>query len=143
MALPSVPSFYFGLCLIACGTGLLKPNVSAIVGDLYPEGGARRDAGFSIFYIGINTGAFLGPIICGFLGERINWHVGFGAAGIGMVLGLIQYRFGGRYLGEAGLRRSEGNRRTPGAGRVDASSAVSEPWRPSFWCSSVCGPRAS
>jgi POT family proton-dependent oligopeptide transporter len=104
MALPTVPTFYLGLCLIACGTGLLKPNVSAMVGDLYPEGGARRDAGFSVFYSGINTGAFLGPILCGFLGERINWHVGFGAAGIGMVLGLIQYRLGGKYLGTAGLR---------------------------------------
>jgi POT family proton-dependent oligopeptide transporter len=109
MALPTVPTFYLGLCLIACGTGLLKPNVSAMVGDLYPEGGARRDAGFTVFYSGINTGAFLGPIICGFLGERINWHVGFGAAGIGMILGLIQYRYGGRYLGDAGQRRLSGD----------------------------------
>jgi POT family proton-dependent oligopeptide transporter len=107
MAIPSVPSFYLGLCLIACGTGLLKPNVSAIVGDLYPEGGARRDAGFSVFYSGINVGALLGPLVCGFLGEKINWHLGFGAAGIGMVLGLIQYRIGGKYLGDAGLRRAE------------------------------------
>jgi POT family proton-dependent oligopeptide transporter len=109
MALPTVPTFYLGLCLIACGTGLLKPNVSAMVGDLYPEGGARRDAGFTVFYSGINTGAFLGPIICGFLGERINWHVGFGAAGVGMILGVIQYRYGGRYLGDAGQRRVSGD----------------------------------
>jgi len=107
MAIPSVPSFYLGLGLIACGTGLLKPNVSAIVGDLYPEGGARRDAGFSVFYSGINVGALLGPLVCGFLGEKINWHLGFGAAGIGMVLGLIQYKIGGKYLGNAGLRRAE------------------------------------
>jgi POT family proton-dependent oligopeptide transporter len=105
MALPTVPTFYLGLCLIVCGTGLLKPNVSAIVGDLYPEGGARRDAGFSVFYAGINSGAFIGPLICGFLGEHVNWHIGFGAAGVGMVLGLIQYRRGGRYLGTAGERR--------------------------------------
>jgi len=108
MAVPTVPTFYLGLCLIVVGTGLLKPNVSAMVGDLYPEGGARRDAGFSVFYSGINTGAFLGPIVCGFLGERINWHAGFGAAGIGMILGVIQYRYGGKYLGEAGLRRTQG-----------------------------------
>jgi POT family proton-dependent oligopeptide transporter len=108
MAFPTALTFYLGLCLIVCGTGLLKPNVSAMVGDLYPEGGARRDAGFSVFYSGINTGAMLGPIICGFLGERVNWHLGFGAAGIGMVLGLIQYRVGGKYLGEAGLRRAQG-----------------------------------
>jgi POT family proton-dependent oligopeptide transporter len=109
MAVPTAATFYLGLCLIVCGTGLLKPNVSAMVGDLYPEGGARRDAGFSVFYSGINTGAFLGPLICGFLGERINWHVGFGAAGIGMIFGLIQYRYGGKYLGEAGQRRTQGD----------------------------------
>ena len=109
MAIPTVPSFYLGLGLIVCGTGLLKPNVSAMVGDLYPEGGARRDSGFSIFYAGINTGAFIGPLICGFLGENVNWHIGFGAAGVGMVLGLIQYRRGARYLGDAGQRRTEGD----------------------------------
>jgi POT family proton-dependent oligopeptide transporter len=104
MAIPLVPTFYLGLCLIVIGTGLLKPNVSAMVADLYPESGARRDAGFSIFYSGINTGAFIGPLICGYLGEKINWHLGFSAAGVGMILGLIQYRMGGKYLGSAGLR---------------------------------------
>src|SRR5215831_10280205 len=107
MALPTVPSFYLGLVLIVIGTGLLKPNVSAMVADLYPEGGNRRDAGFSVFYSGINVGALAGPLVCGFLGEKINWHLGFGAAGIGMILGLIQYRAGGKYLGNAGLRRPE------------------------------------
>jgi POT family proton-dependent oligopeptide transporter len=105
MAIPTVPTFYFGLVLIVIGTGLLKPNVSAMVADLYPEGGSRRDAGFSVFYSGINVGALAGPLVCGFLGEKINWHLGFGAAGIGMILGLIQYRAGGKYLGDAGLRR--------------------------------------
>ena len=80
--------FFAGLVLIVMGTGLLKPNISAIVGDLYPEGGSRRDAGFSIFYMGINTGAFLGQLITGILGEKLGWHWGFGAAGIGMALGL-------------------------------------------------------
>ncbi len=107
MAVPTVPTFYLGLCLIVVGTGLLKPNVSAMVGDLYPEGGARRDAGFSIFYSGINTGALFGPIVCGYLGEKVNWHLGFGAAGVGMVLGLVQYRLGGKYLGPAGLRATQ------------------------------------
>ncbi len=107
MALPTVPSFYLGLVLIVIGTGLLKPNVSAMVADLYPEGGSRRDAGFSVFYSGINVGAMLGPLVCGFLGEKINWHLGFSAAGVGMILGLIQYRFGGKYLGTAGLRRAD------------------------------------
>ncbi len=102
MAVPTTLSFFLGLVLIVVGTGLLKPNVSAIVGDLYPEGGARRDAGFSVFYMGINLGAFLGPIICGIVGEGYNWHWGFSLAGIGMVLGLIQYKLGTRHLAGAG-----------------------------------------
>jgi POT family proton-dependent oligopeptide transporter len=102
MAIPVLTTFYIGLGLIVIGTGLLKPNVSAMVGDLYPEGGARRDAGFSVFYMGINLGAFLGPLACGALGENYNWHMGFSLAGFGMVLGLIQYRLGGKYLGSAG-----------------------------------------
>ncbi len=100
-------SFFLGLIFIIMGTGLLKPNVSTVVGELYPEGGARRDAGFSIFYMGINLGAFLGPIITGALGEDFNWHWGFGAAGVGMVLGLIQYRAGAEYLGDAGLLKTD------------------------------------
>jgi POT family proton-dependent oligopeptide transporter len=90
----NLTGFYLGLLLVVTGTGLLKPNVSAIVGDLYPEGGARRDAGFSVFYMGINLGAFIGPIICGYLGENIAWKYAFLAAGLGMVAGLIQYRVG-------------------------------------------------
>jgi len=103
MAIPTEPTFFLGLILIVIGTGLLKPNVSTIVGDLYPEGGARRDAGFSVFYMGINLGAFLGPILCGLLGENINWHLGFSLAGIGMVAGLIQFKLTERYLGDAGI----------------------------------------
>ena len=83
--------FFLGLVLIVLGTGLLTPNISAIVGDLYPEGGARRDAGFSIFYMGINTGAFVGQLVTGYLGERVSWHWGFGAAGVGMAFGLVSF----------------------------------------------------
>lgn len=83
--------FFLGLALIVLGTGLLKPNISAIVGDLYPAGGARRDAGFSIFYMGINVGAFIGQLVTGFLGEAIGWHWGFGAAGVGMLFGLLWF----------------------------------------------------
>jgi len=83
--------FFLGLILIVLGTGLLKPNISAIVGDLYPEGGARRDAGFSIFYMGINVGSFIGQLVTGYLGEQVDWHVGMGAAGVAMLLGLINY----------------------------------------------------
>ncbi len=102
MALGLEVSFYAGLLLIILGTGLLKPNVSTVVADLYPEGGARRDAGFSVFYMGINLGALVGPLICSFLGEGYHWHWGFGVAGVGMVLGLIQYRMGAHYLGDCG-----------------------------------------
>jgi POT family proton-dependent oligopeptide transporter len=107
LAVPSTLTFYLGLLLIVIGTGLLKPNISAMVGDLYPEGGARRDAGFSIYYMGINVGGFFGPLICGFLGERVDWHLGFSAAGIGMVLGLVQYGFGGKFLATAGQLKGE------------------------------------
>ncbi len=103
LGLPEQGFFFFGLGLIVLGTGLLKPNVSTMVGELYPEGGARRDAGFSIFYMGINVGAILGPTICSFLGEGYNFHWGFSAAGFGMVLGLIQYKLGDHYLEGAGL----------------------------------------
>ncbi len=102
MAIPSQATFYAGLVLIVVGTGLLKPNISALVGELYPEGGGRRDAGFSIYYMGINLGAFLGPLVCGYLGQEVSWHLGFSAAGIGMVFGLIQYRIGLKNLGEIG-----------------------------------------
>jgi POT family proton-dependent oligopeptide transporter len=103
MAFPSIATFYLGLFLIVIGTGLLKGNVSVIVGQLYGPRDQRRDAGFSIFYMGINLGAFIAPLVCGSPGQRINWHFGFAAAGLGMVLGVIQYVAGARYLGDAGL----------------------------------------
>jgi proton-dependent oligopeptide transporter, POT family len=104
MAVPQLVTFYLGLALIVVGTGMLKPNISVMVGQLYGTEDARRDAGFSIFYMGINIGAFVAPLVCGFLGETINWHLGFGAAGIGMTLGLVQYVYGDRYLGSAGAQ---------------------------------------
>ena len=119
LALPVNFTFYVGLLLIVLGTGLLKPNISVIVGQLYSQKDVRRDAAFSLFYMGINLGAFLGPLITGFLvqedwfraklvGWGMNpnsaWHWGFGAAGVGMTLGLIQYVLGWKYLGSAGLR---------------------------------------
>lgn len=106
LAFPSLTTFYTGLALIVVGTGLLKGNVSVIVGQLYGPDDRRRDAGFSIFYMGINLGAFIAPLICGYLGQRVSWHMGFAAAGVGMVLGLIQYVLGGKYFGEAGLHPS-------------------------------------
>jgi proton-dependent oligopeptide transporter, POT family len=108
MAVPGLPFFYLGLGLIVIGTGLLKPNVSTIVGTLYSKEDTRRDSGFSLFYMGINLGAFIAPWITGPLGQGLkikghvifsgNWHIGFAAAGVGMTLGLIQYVAGQKYL---------------------------------------------
>ncbi|MGH7672406.1 MAG: peptide MFS transporter, partial [Gemmatimonadales bacterium] len=94
LAFRALPFFYTGLTLIVMGTGLLKPNATTMVGSLYDQQDARRDAGFSIFYMGINLGAFIGPIIAGFLAQRVDWHLGFACAGVGMTLGLIQYVLG-------------------------------------------------
>jgi POT family proton-dependent oligopeptide transporter len=107
MAVPSLTTFYLGLLLIVLGTGLLKGNVSVIVGRLYGADDVRRDAGYSIFYMGINLGAFIAPLICGYLGQEVDWHLGFGAAGVGMTIGLIQYSLGRKYLGTAGLHPAD------------------------------------
>jgi proton-dependent oligopeptide transporter, POT family len=98
LALHALPFFYAGLSLIVVGTGLLKPNVSTLVGSLYEQGDERRDAGFSIFYMGINLGALLGPLVAGKLAEGVDWHLGFACAGVGMTLGLVQYVLGRRRL---------------------------------------------
>jgi proton-dependent oligopeptide transporter, POT family len=119
MAIDSLPTFYAALILIAMGTGLLKPNISTMVGQLYEPDDKRRDAGFSIFYMGINLGAFISPFVTGFLAQsesfkRVitsiglnpakSWHWGFAAAGVGMTLGVIQYVLGGKRLKDAGKK---------------------------------------
>ena len=124
LAIAALPFFYLGLVLIVIGTGLLKPNVSTMVGSLYEENDARRDAGFSIFYMGINIGAGVAPLVVGTLGQRVDWHVGFGAAGVGMVLGLIQYVVGKKRLQPALDRLGEG----PGlAGRAVGPAGTVKP----------------
>ena len=100
----SLSSFCSGLFVIVLGTGLLKPNIASLVAALYPEGGARRDAGFTVFYMGINLGAMLGPFATAWLAARFGWHVGFGAAALGMAAGLGWYVSTRRQLGDAGLR---------------------------------------
>ena len=117
LAIDSTAAFFGGLMLVVLGTGLLKPNVSAIVGELYAPNDPRRDAGFTIFYMGINIGAVLGPIVCGLL-AAYDWRYGFAAAGVGMAAGLVQYRLMQRHLGSAGL--------TP-------ATAPSEPFRVRSW----------
>ena len=103
LALPSTPAvFFLGLAFVAIGTGLLKANISSVVGELYPEGGAKRDAAFSIFYLGINLGSFFGMFIVGYLGEKVGWHYGFGAAAFAMLFGLINFRVNRKYLANVG-----------------------------------------
>lgn len=117
LAIPSLATFYAGLALIALGTGLFKPNISVMVGGLYPEGDARRDAGFSIFYMGINIGGLIAPLATGFLAQSalfkgwladwgfdpaMSWHWGFGAAGVGMTLGLVAFVMHGKRLARIG-----------------------------------------
>jgi POT family proton-dependent oligopeptide transporter len=96
--LVSEPAFFLGLFFLILGNGAFKPNISTQVGGLYPEGDPRRDRAFTIFYMGINLGAFFSPLVCGTLGQTVGWRYGFGAAGVGMVLGLILYLVGQRYL---------------------------------------------
>jgi POT family proton-dependent oligopeptide transporter len=100
LAVPSLESFYLGLGLLILGNGFFKPNMSTVVGRLYENKPNLRDSGYTIFYMGINLGGLIGPIICGSLGEKVNWHYGFGAAGFGMAIGLIIFYFGSRNLPE-------------------------------------------
>lgn len=102
LAIEQMWAFYSGLGFIIAGVGMLKPNISTMVGGLYKQGDIRRDKGFTIFYIGINVGAFLSSLIVGTVGEVYGWHYGFGLAGIGMALGLIQYVYGQKYLKHVG-----------------------------------------
>ena len=103
LAIPGMTAFYAGLILVVLGTGLFKPNASTMVGHLYAPGDRRRDAGFTIFYMGINLGATFAPLVCSTLGERVGWHYGFAAAGVGMTLGLIAYAMGKKkWLGTIG-----------------------------------------
>lgn len=102
LAVEEMWAFYTGLTLIITGVGFLKPNISTMVGGLYKEGDIRRDKGFTIFYIGINLGAFLASLIVGYVGENIGWHYGFGLAGIAMALGLIVYIIGQKHLANVG-----------------------------------------
>ncbi len=138
MAFASIPSFYTGLLLIVLGTGLLKPNISAMVGGLYGDDDPRRDSGFSIFYMGINLGAALSPLVCGYLAQSAgfrsilasfgfhpqgSWHWGFAAAGVGMTLGLVQYLVHRKRLAHVGNR----------ADKRTADSAPVEPLTRSEW----------
>lgn len=140
MAISTLATFYAGLVLIAIGTGLLKPNISVMVGQLYPTDDERRDAGFSIFYMGINLGAFFAPLVTGFLAQGAffkgvitsmgmdpnnSWHWGFGAAGVGMTLGVVQYVLGGNRLAGVGLKPvKERNVEKSAATKLDSLTSI-------------------
>jgi proton-dependent oligopeptide transporter, POT family len=94
--------FYIGLGLMILGNGMFKPNISSMVGQLYPDKSSKKDAGYTIFYMGINAGAFLGSLLCGYLGEKIGWHYGFGLAGVFMFFGMLQFYFGQKIFGVIG-----------------------------------------
>lgn len=136
LAFHPLPFFYSGLALIVIGTGLLKPNVSAIVGSLYETNDARRDAGFSLFYMGINLGAALGPFIAGYLAQRVDWHIGFACAGVGMTIGLIQFVAGRKRL-QPSVDRLEHQRkesRAASAARKNRNTPVTTvSTEPVFW----------
>ncbi|VTP99092.1 peptide MFS transporter [Sphingobacterium daejeonense] len=94
--------FYLGLVLMILGNGMFKPNISSMVGQLYPNNSKKKDAGYTIFYMGINSGAFLGMLLCGYIGEKVGWHYGFGLAGVFMFFGMIQFYFGQKIFGVIG-----------------------------------------
>jgi POT family proton-dependent oligopeptide transporter len=103
MAFEARPIFYIALALLCVGNGFFKPNISSLVGQLYAEDDPRRDGGFTIFYMGINLGAFLAPLVCGYIGETIGWHFGFSLAGVGMLAGLLSFWRGLPLLADHGL----------------------------------------
>jgi POT family proton-dependent oligopeptide transporter len=107
LAIPSDTAFFAGLAVVVLGSGLLKPNISTIVGQLYAQEDPRRESGFSIFYMGINIGATIAPLACGWVGERVNYRLGFGLAGLGMLVGVLTFWLGLGRLGQAGRRPVE------------------------------------
>jgi POT family proton-dependent oligopeptide transporter len=125
LGLPRAAPLYLALAFIMAGNGLFKPNISVMVGQLYPPGDARRDSGFTVFYMGINLGALLGAIVCGTLGERVGWAYGFGSAGVGMALGLALFLWKAReLLGGVGLLPTAADRAQIAAARAAAAEGA-------------------
>ena len=120
------PLFLFALLVLIFGNGAFKPNISAQIGALYAPGDPRRDRAYSIFYVGINLGAFLAPLVCGTLGEVVGWHYGFGAAGVGMTIGLIVYLYA--------APDAAGRRARPGGdvGRASGGRSIARSGAPSW-----------
>jgi POT family proton-dependent oligopeptide transporter len=122
MAIETEFFFYVGLGLLILGNGAFKPNISSIVGGLYPQGSDKKDSAYTIFYMGINAGAFLGILLCGYIGEKVGWSFGFGLAGIFMFLGMLQFYFAQGILGDIGLKPIKGQ-----TAKVDPNAEVVTP----------------
>ena len=126
MAMEGIPAFFYaGLGLLIVGNGLFKPNISSIVGQLYKDDESKKDSAYTIFYMGINAGAFLGILLCGYIGEKISWSYGFGLAGIFMFLGMLQFWFGQSILGDIGLTPKQAVAPTTNAGKTEATASSS------------------
>lgn len=113
LAIPEGWSFFYGMAFIICGNGFFKPNISSLVGTLYEHNDPRKDSGFSLFYMGINIGAAMGGLLCGYVGQKINWHYGFGLAGLFMIVGLIVFAIGKKTLQHRGLPPDEAALKKP------------------------------
>ncbi len=124
MAVENEYFFYSALAFLIVGNGFFKPNISSLVGKLYPEGDARRDSGFTLFYMGINAGALLAPLWCGTLGEVYGWHYGFGLAGVGMLMGLIVFSINRKKFGERGLPPDRERLRKPIVAGINLSAGI-------------------
>jgi len=128
LVVDDINAFYSGLALIISGVGLLKPNISTMVGGLYAPGDIRRDSGFTIFYIGINIGAATAPLLVGYIGEVYGWHYGFGLAGIGMLFGQAVYLWGLKYLKDVGnlvrVQKTEGATKSVALTKIEKDRIV-------------------
>lgn len=133
MALEGIQAnfFFLGLGLLILGNGLFKPNISSMVGQLYPDNSDKKDAAFTIFYMGINAGAFLGIMLCGYIGEKVGWHLGFGLAGIFMFFGMLQFYFGQKIFGQLGETPKEEKARLENEHQAHPESTVEEEKLPS------------
>jgi proton-dependent oligopeptide transporter, POT family len=125
--------FYPGLLLLIIGNGFFKPNISTQVGSLYPQGDGRRDRAFMIFYVGINVGALLSPLVCGTLGEKVGWSYGFGSAGVGMLLGLVVYTIGQKYLAPDNVMKQKASSAEAERGAEKEKPKAVEPFKKEEW----------
>ncbi|MEL6256701.1 MAG: peptide MFS transporter [Bacteroidota bacterium] len=131
MALETEIFFYTGLVLLILGNGLFKPNISAVVGQLYPNSAEKKDAAYTIFYMGINAGAFLGILLCGYIGEKVAWNYGFGLAGIFMLFGMLQFYFAQKIFGKIGLEPNKQKQEDQSSNQNEVLEEGVEPESPS------------